>query len=231
MKCLSIVKRLAVAAVAAAALAGPVTAAHALQFGVGDAVLVVYGNNNQYVQDLGSFSTLLSTGVDIDLTSFMPQLTGANTVKYTIVGDTAAQMFFGNSVAIGSWSSTNKNQVVPINYTSALTNWAGQLFANSDARNIIPTADPLSFTSFFGTTDTLASSIPGARRGSADMLSLLYLLQRDIGTQNLAQVGTAILNANNHFVISAVPVPAAVVLFATGVIGLVGIARRRVLGL
>jgi hypothetical protein len=139
-------------------------------------------------------------------------------------------MFFGNSVAIGSWSSTNKNQVVPINFTSALTNWAGQLSANSDARNLIPTADALSFTSFFGTTDTLASSLSG-RRGSADMASLLYLLQRDIGTQNLAQVGTAILNANNHFVISAVPVPAAVVLFATGVIGLVGIARRRVLGL
>ena len=234
MKCPSMIKRLAVAAVAAASLAGPVTAAHALQFNTGDAVLVLYGNNTQYVQNLGSSSTLLTNGIDLDLSSFLSSVGGANPIKYTLVGATASTIFFGNSVPISSWTATNKNQVVPINYTSALTNWAGQLFATGDTRNLIPTADALSFTSLFGTTDTLASSIPGARRGSADIDSILYLLERQNpgAATTLAQVGTAFLSsANGRFTISTVPVPAAVVLFATGMIGLVGVARRRVLGL
>lgn len=235
MKCLSIVKRLAVAVVAAAALTGPVTAAQALQFNVGDAVLVLYGNNTEYVQNLGSFSTLASTGIDLDLSSIMSSVGGANTIKYTLIGDTASTIFFGNSVPVGSWTAQNKNQIVPGTYTTALTNWAGQLFANSDARSLIPKADGLSFSNFLNPagTDTLGGSIPGARRGSADIDSILYLLERQNpgAATSLAQVGTAFLNsANGHFAVSAVPVPAAVVLFATGVIGLVGIARRRIFG-
>ena len=233
MKCLSIVKRLAVAAVAAAALTGPVTAAQALQFNVGDAVLVLYGNNTEYVQNLGSFSTLLSTGIDLDLSSIMASAGGANPIKYTLVGNTNSTIFFGTSAAIGSWTNTNKNQVVPTNLTNGLTGWSGQLAATSDARSLIPKADLLSFSSVLNPsgTDTFGGSIP--KRGSADIGSILYLLQRQNpgAATTLAQVGTAFLNsANGHFVVSAVPVPAAVVLFATGVIGLVGIARRRIFG-
>jgi len=236
MKYPSVIKRLAVAAVAAAAMTGPMTAAHALQFNSGDAVLVLYGNNTEYVQNLGSFSTLVSSGVDLDLSSIMSSVGGTNAIKYTIVGNTGSSIFFGNSVQVGSWTSTNKNQIVPGTYTTSLTNWSGQLGANSDGRSLIPKADGLSFTSFLNPagTDTLAGSIPGARRGSADIDSILYLLERQNpgAATTLAQVGTAFLSsANGHFVISTVPVPAAVVLFATGMVGLVGMARRRVLGL
>ena len=236
MKCPTIIKRFAVAAVAAASLVGPVTAAHALQFNTGDAVLVLYGNNTEYVQNLGSFSTLVSSGIDLDLSSIMSSVGGGNTIKYTIVGNTGSTIFFGNSVPVGSWTTQNKNQIVPGTYTTSLTGWSGQLAANSDARSLIPKADGLSFSSFLNPagTDTLAGSIPGARRGSADIDSILYLLERQNpgAATTLAQVGTAFLSsANGRFVISAVPVPAAVVLFATGMIGLVGVARRRVLGL
>lgn len=236
MKSLSVVKRLAVATVAAAALAAPVTAAHALQFGVGDAVLVLYGNNTEYVQNLGSFSSLVTTGADIDLSAILASVGGANTIKYTVVGDTASSIFFGNNVPIGSWTTTNKNQVVPGTYTTTLTNWSGQLGASGDVRNLIPKADSLSFSNFLNPagTDTLAGSIPGARRGSADIDNFLYLLERQNpgAASSLAQVGTAFLNSSNgHFVVSTVPIPAAVVLFATGVIGLVGVARRKVMGL
>lgn len=236
MKCPSMIKRLAVAAVAAASLAGSVTAAHALQFNTGDAVLVVYGNNTEYAQNLGSFSTLLSNGIDLDLSSFLPSVGGANTVKYTIVGSTASTIFFGNGFAASAWTATQKNQVLPNTYTNGLVNWSGPLGAAGDTRSLFPVNDLLSFsTNLNGSgADTLGGSIPAARRGSADIDTILNLLQRPISGagSTLATVGTAFLNsATGRFTISAVPVPAAVVLFATGIIGLVGVARRRVLGL
>lgn len=242
MKCLSIVKRLAVAGVAAAALTGPVTGAQALQFGSGDAVLALYGNNTEYVQNLGSFTTLLSTGIDLNLSSILSSVGGANPIEYALFGSitqTATApptMFFGTSSAIDTWTTFFKNRVLPGNFDNALTVWSGQLQGNGDTRSLIPKADGLSFSSNLDAagSDSLGGSIP--KRGSADIDNILYLLQRPGDASTLAQVGTAFLSsADGRFVIStapaAVPVPAAVVLFATGVIGLVGVARRRVLGL
>jgi hypothetical protein len=84
--------------------------------------------------------------------------------------------------------------------------------------------------------ETFNGSIPVSHPGAASVESVLNLLQRTGGATTLSQVGTAILslqgpNANHFVVAAAVPVPAAVVLFATGVIGLVGLARRRMAGL
>ena len=235
MKYQSMMKRLAVVAVAAAALTGSVTAAQALQFNSGDAVLTVYGNNTEYAVNLGSFSTLLSTGIDLDLSSFLPLIGGSNTLKYTIVGNTASTIFFGDTFAASAWTATQKNQVLPNTYNSALVNWSGPLGSAGDTRSLFPVNDALSFSSNLNPSgaDTLGGSIPAARRGSADVDTILNLLQRPISGagSTLVTVGTAFLNsANGHFVVSAVPVPAAVVLFATGVIGLVGIARRRIFG-
>ena len=114
---------------AAAAMTGPLTAAHALQFNTGDAVLVLYGNNTEYVQNLGSFSTLVSSGIDLNLSSIMSSVGGTNPIKYTLVGNTVSSIFFGNSVPITSWTSQNKNQIVPGTYTTSLTNWSGQLLS------------------------------------------------------------------------------------------------------
>ena len=229
----------AVAAVlAVAALAGPLTAAHALQFGTGDAVLVLYGNNTEYVQNLGNFSTLLSTGTDINLSTILgnSNVASPNTIQYTIVGNTSTQFFFGDGTQRSTWSSTNLNQVVPTNYNTALAGWSGQLANAGDARSLIPASDGLSFSSNLDPAGkgTLGGSIPGTRPAFATIDSTLYLLQRDNtgAASTLAQVGTAFLSSQTgHFVISAVPVPAAAVLFATGMIGLVGVARRRALGL
>jgi hypothetical protein len=228
-------KRLAVVAVTAAALTGPVTAAQALQFNSGDAVLAVYGNNTEYAVNLGSFSTLLSTGIDLDLSSILPSIGGANTLKYTIVGNTASTIFFGDTFAASAWTAGQKNSVFPNTYNSALVNWSGPLGVVGDTRSLFPVNDNLSFSTNLNNAgdDTLGSAIPAARRGSADIDTILNLLQRPISGagSTLVTVGTAFLNSTNgHFVVSAVPVPAAVVLFATGVIGLVGIARRRIFG-
>ena len=62
------IKRTVIATALAAitAIGGLAGQAHALQFASGDAVLVLYGNNTEYYQNLGNFNTLLSTGVDLD---------------------------------------------------------------------------------------------------------------------------------------------------------------------
>ena len=225
---------------AVAGLGGMTQQAQALTFGAGDAVLVLYGNNTEYVKNLGSFSSLLSTGIDLDLSGVIGQLTpngvgGANPIEYTIVGNNSAtSIFFGNSFAASTWSTAQKNAVSVTTYNGALVNWSGPLGLAADpARTLYASTDGLSFsTNLNGAgNDSLGGSIPGTRRGSADIGTILQLLQRDGAAASLATVGTAFLNqANGHFVVSAVPVPSAVVLFATGVIGLVGLARRRMSG-
>jgi hypothetical protein len=240
MKGLSIVKRFAVAAVAAAALAGPVTAAHALQFGSGDAVLAVYGNNTEFVVDLGNFQTLLSTGVNLDLVSgaygnVMAQVGGANTVKYTLFGgglSSGLPVFFGSNAAIGTWTSSQKNGVLPSTLNNALINWSGNLAAASNSAFLFTATDALSFSTNLNNagSDSLGGSVPSGKGGTA-IDTTLNLLNRTGAASTLSQVGIATLSSSSgHFVVSAVPVPAAVVLFATGVIGLVGLARRRMSG-
>jgi hypothetical protein len=237
MKGLSIVKRFAVAAVAAAALAGPVTAAHALQFSSGDAVLAVYGNSTEYVANLGSMSTLLSSGANIDLTSILGSIGPTSSLKYTIVGYNGSTITFGDGSALSSWSSTgpgggDKGKVNATTFISALSNWSGGLVTSGNTLNLFSQGDANSFSSNLNAagSDTLGGSVPSTRKGMATIDNYLYLLQGTSGP-NLSQVGTALLSSSTgHLVVSAVPVPAAVVLFATGVIGLVGLARRRMSG-
>jgi hypothetical protein len=234
MKCLSIGKRLAFAAVAAAALAGPVTAAHALQFSQGDAVLAVYGNATEYVANLGSFSSLVSTGADIDLSSILGTVgAGGNPIKYTLAGYSGTGIFFGDQSPASAFSSIQKNQVLPNVLISGLQNWSGPLAVAGDARSLFPVNDPLSFSTNLNASgaDTLGGSVPSTHVGMATIDTVLNLLQRTGDASTLSTVGTALLSSSTgHLVVSAVPVPAAVVLFATGVIGLVGLARRRMLG-
>ncbi|TKB73770.1 MAG: hypothetical protein E8D46_07730 [Nitrospira sp.] len=240
MKSLSIVKRMAVAAVAAAALAGPVTSAHAVTFAPGDAVLVLYGNGTEYIRNLGSFSSLLTNGINLNLSSVLGALSptgvgGPNTIEYTIVGNNSnTSMFFGSASTAAQFTAQQLNQVLPANYENVLLNWRGPLGVAADpARNLYLATDALSFSTNMNASgnDSLGASIPAARRGSADINTVLNLLQRNGAANTLTTVGSAFLSqANGTFVVSAVPVPAAVVLFATGVIGLVGMARRRMSG-
>ena len=235
MKNLSIVKRLAVAAVAAAALAGPATAAHALQFNSGDLVLAVYGNGTEYVKNLGTISSVLSSGVDVNLNTggILAAVGGVNGIKYTVFGYSGTAITFGDSAPIASWTATQKNQNLPNTLINALIGYSGALGVAADVRNLFPQNDALSFSTNLNAagSDTLGGSISSAHPAVAGIDTVLNLLQRTGGATTLAQVGTGFLSsASGHFVVSAVPVPAAVVLFATGVIGLVGLARRKMSG-
>jgi hypothetical protein len=237
MKCGSIVKRLAVAAVAAAALAGPVTSAHALQFSSGDAVLAVYGNGTEYVRNLGTISNIINNGLTLDLSSIMSQVSaGGLPVKFAIGGfNSSTDVMFGSQSAIGLWSTPQKSQVSPNTLFGNLQGWGGLLASASDARNLFPQADPLSFSTNLNASgaDTLGGSVPSVRGGFAQVGDLMHILTRTGGPTSLTERTIASLTAGGAFQIgqvAAVPVPAAVVLFASGLVGLVGLARRRMSG-
>jgi len=235
MKVLSGIKRIAFAGIAAGALIGPVTSAHALQFANGDAILAVYANGTEYARDLGSFSSVITNGVNLDLSSIISQVSGPNTLNFAIFGaNSSTDVFFGSRSPLADWTTQNKNAVLPNTLFSNTSGW-GTLLANaSDARNFFPQADPLSFSTNMNASgaNTLGGSVPAARGGFAQVGDVMHLFTRTGGPTSLTEVGIATFSANGQLQIgpAPVPVPAAVVLFATGIIGLVGLARRRMSG-
>jgi hypothetical protein len=224
-----------VAAVALAAVSVSVPA-HALVYNTGDAVLVIYGNEQQGYLNLGNWDTLKTTGGSFNVADILNTagVSGANAIEYTIVGNSGAQtpMWFGSNQAIGDWTSTQKNLLNTNAYNTGNTNWRGQLTTAADpTRKIYAAADPLlAFSLYFGTTDSLGGLT--SVRGSSDIDSLLNLLERTGAATTLAGVTTAFLNSTTKLLTigggqpAPIPVPAAAVLFATGMIGLVGFARR-----
>ena len=242
MKSLSIVKRLTVAVVAAAALAGPVTGAHALQFTAGDAVLAVYGNGNEYTANIGTIQNLLTNGVNVDLTPYISQINaGGAPLKIEVFGYTGttntSNVLFGNADDISLWnvsgSTGDQTKNTPGGLVNALLGYSGGLKNAADSRVIFPNTDNLSFSHILNNdgSDSLGSNINGNHTAAVGVDTVLNLFEQSKTGNILTQVGTGMFNsATNRFVVSAVPVPAAVVLFATGVIGLVGVARRRMSG-
>jgi hypothetical protein len=234
------VMAIAVAVGAAVVVVGMPSKADALVVAPGDAVLVIYGNDQQGYLNLGSWNTLKANGGSFPVSGILntPGVSGMNTIEYTVVGNfgtgtltPSAPMFFGTDTEISNWSVPNKNGVLPVTYNTNLTNWGGPLTqANDPTRTIYSKTDPtLSFSKYLDPleNDTLGGSIP--RRGSADINNVLYLLERTGAASTLAGITTAMLSSQTGlFTVGTVPipVPAAAVLFATGLIGLVGVARR-----
>lgn len=222
--------------------------AQALTFNAGDAVLVIYGNGTEYYRNLGP-SSAIPSNVTINA-SFMSQLGGANPIEYTILGGNAANFgvpaptstFEGTAVpstnvsALSGWTPARNGNISQQTYWNTIVGWAGQVGTIAGSEHVLASSETNSFSSFFGTADRLNGAFP--LRMSSNIDTALFLLGRNFlpaGTQ-VAQsaLGQAMLtvlagtgNGQLTFTASAVPLPAAVVLFGSGLIGLIGIARRK----
>jgi len=235
------------AATTTLAFAGLSGEAQALTFNAGDAVLVLYGNGTEYYRNLGSISNLASGGVSpftID-SSFMSQLGATNTIQYTIVGvvgpnfaTTPTSTIEGSKIAasntssISGWTATRNGGIQQQTYFSKLGQWQNLLSSISGTEHTLGSGDPAAFTQAtnFGTGNTLGGAFPLQMSNNLD--TTLHLLTRAFlpnGDQTAqTELGMATLTAGGLFTFTpaAVPVPAAVILFGSGLIGLVGMARR-----
>ena len=234
------IKRMMMAAALAVATAvsGMAGQAQALEFGNGDLVFALYGNNTQYLRNLGQVSNLFTGGsevvVNIDPTHFS-QVTGVETLKWALYSasyDEATGLptlyHAGSTKAPSAFTPTELSQVQIVNSWNPTIVQSGLMSGDGNVGvHVLPASHPQSFTNTFSTDGRLAGGWPVSMEGTLG--STLHLLEGIYDTNAISQIGTAVLalNGSTMTLTAPVPVPAAVILFGSGMIGIVGIARRK----
>ena len=213
------------------AIAGMVGQAQAFSFGQNDLVLAIYGNNTEALYNLGDFGTRLGSGATFSLdvsAGLSAAQVGSNPVKWTIFGwDVtlpAGQVHAATTFTPG--------QVVgPLDLTSQL-NPALAWSSNSDfTGDTIAKADLKSFSSNLNQDGSgkLGGAWPVAMQG--ELGQFMNILRGDVENNTFSAVGRVLLASNGLLTLgnpgpNPVPLPAGVVLFGSGLIGLIGVARR-----
>ena len=231
---LNIVKRtvMATALAVATAVGGVAGQAQAFSFGENDLVLAIYGNSTEALVNLGNANTVLAPGgagiTNLDLSAALgAAVVGTNPVKYTIFGHDST---LGSLYAATSFSnaSINPNLLgLTVQFEAsigmqALGGFTGDTISKSDPKSFFSNLNQNGAGNFGGTW-------PVAMQGNLD--DILNVMKGDVNSNTFTQVGRVLLTADGHLTIgnpgpAAVPLPAGVVLFGTGLIALVGIARR-----
>lgn len=216
------------------AIAGMAGQAMAFSFTDGDLVLAIYGNNTEALYNLGSASTRLATGgtpFTLDVSAGLAAAgVGSNPVRFTVYGHDALD------ANLPVWASTrvNPSSINPAQLgltnqfgfsvgQSALGGFSGDTISKSDSQSFSSNLDPTG-------DSNMAGSWPVAMFGNTG--DILNILKADLNTNTFTQVGrvqllNGILTLGNPGPGGApVPLPAGVVLFGSGLIGLIGIARR-----
>ena len=225
----------AAALTALTAFVGTVGQAHAFTFGDGDLVLAIYGNNSEALYNIGKFTDLLANGASLnkDVSSGLTQAkVGTNPVSWTVFG-------WDTSLPAGQvHAATKANPIQPAGTFLGLTNqfnplavWSGTQLNTAD---VIPKADGDSFSSRInsGGDGLLSGAWPNPMEGA--LSDTLTVVRGDVAANTFTQVGRVTLTDNGQLTLlggagQPVPLPAGMVLFGTGVIGLIGVARRSVL--
>lgn len=244
------IKRGFLAIFAFALMMGATVKAQAIEIGPNDLVLVLYGNNTEYYQLIGQTPDVLTTGGTFAVSGNGVSAAGpAATTQWALVsfntttGDFSGDVTDVNLSFIGS--TTPSNIPADVIYNN-LAVWAG----NVTAASTDPTSGTFSradSSSFFnqvdgGNGDGRLTALPPGTSAAGPYGQTLTILAGDFNTGNITNPGTTAslslinpsdLAAGAILAITApapVPLPPAVVLFASGLVGLIGVARRRLIG-
>lgn len=231
---LNLVKRtvMATALAVATAVAGIAGQAQAFTFGEGDLVLAIYGNNTEALYNLGNGSTILAPGgsgiSNLNVSAGLAAAgVGTSPVRYTLFGHNSS---LGSLYAATSFASSaiNPNSLgLTVQFEASIGmqgqgGFTGDTIGRADSRSFFANLNADGNGNFGGTW-------PVAMQGGVD--TILNIMQGDVNTNTFTQVGRVLLSANGLLTVgnpgpAAVPLPGVVVLFGTGLVGLVGIARR-----
>jgi hypothetical protein len=224
---------MATALAVATAVAGIAGQAQAFTFGQNDLVLAIYGNNTEALYNLGTYSNLLAAGPSTDLFVGTAGLTaasvGTNAVKWTVFGWDLS-LPDGQIHAATTFTPTQITGAGALDFTSQfnpLSGWSGGFSGDTVSKS-----STLSFTSVLNNAGTgkMEGAWPVAMQGSLDQV--LNIMRGDVANNTFSQVGRVLFTSDGHLIIGnpgpalATPLPGVVVLFGTGLIGLIGIARR-----
>lgn len=207
--------------------------AQAFTFTDGDLVLAIYGNNSEALYNVGNYSSRLASGASFSLDAsagLTAASAGTNPVKWTIFG-------WDTSLPTGQVHAATKSDPSAITGLLGLTNQfnpiANWSFVQLNHADVIPKADEDSFFNRINSSGDgkLNGAWPVPMEGAVG--DTLNILRGDVQGGTFTQVGRVQLAANGQLTIgnpgpggAPVPLPAGVVLFGTGVIALVGLARR-----
>ncbi len=247
-------KAAAVVALAGAIAGLNVPGAEALTFNVGDLVLAVYGNNKEYLRVLGNANTLTAAGASnvfniastdrAQLNDPIIAGTPAAPLRYSVFSLVSLdpdfaflphEVKFSSIKPIANWTTAELQFLNLGAMSSQMGNMIG-LGSGPAPIHIANQGTNQAFSSFFGGNGSWGgtSMVSGAAPIGTDMhlLTDSAYFHPNPGEAQLMAMGFAQLvedgNGGLNLTVggSPVPVPAAVVLFGTGLIGLAGVARR-----
>lgn len=227
----------AVMGIAGAGLSSP---ASALEFPFGDLAFVVYGGNTERYENLGTNSVARLEGTEsfgVNIASDLPTLQeGASLgVRYALYGSTADGLHMFMTSQTSTITPHILANIFPTNAAERFLEWGqsrlpsvsggiGNTFANNPL--LLPASNPQSFTNFVGRDGLLGGYTPFQTHGPLDRVLTILKVNTDGLDPQITIAGTALLDRNGQLTIRPIPVPAAAILFGSGLIGLVGFARR-----
>lgn len=236
----------AFAAVAGLAVVGLPSPASALFFDGGHVAFVIYGGDNERYENLGDGSTERLEGTSEivrTVSSADLSLLEAGAIlgpRYALYGISSDRLSFYTTsrIPVSRMTDFILDATFPAQAADVYGFWGfGRIPASTGGQNIDPptaivaAADANSLTNILGRTGLVNGNLGFTTHGSLDQMLYVIKLNADAEYPVPQEVGTAILTSDGvlritPYNVQPIPVPAAAILFGSGLIGLVGFARR-----